>query len=307
MTPVERRRRRDDLLLERGAQRAAGDVSAIVTRTCRVLDARTSRTMSSSVDGLVQLRIDDADLERLQDRVASGGIRRVSVRHASLTCVVRTPSDESARASRARRRVSRRGRAGELRAQGGRRGSGEPRTRDEVERRRAEGRILEQLDRVAALAHEQLGCGDVDRARGLERADPVDASGRQVAERQRERSHHPQRARPRRPSPTHSRDAGVVVPSNERISIGSFGAAAPSGAPSSNAPSPRVRRPFLARPEVVDVAECRRRAWTVLPRRRARARRKGCRVSRSPSRRSGRRRRGAARRRRTRARRAPPR
>ena len=57
------------------------------------------------------------------------------------------------------------------------------------------GGSLGEVDREALLAHEQLGGGDVDRARALQRDDPVDAPGGEVAERDRERAHHPQPVR----------------------------------------------------------------------------------------------------------------
>ena len=55
---------------------------------------------------------------------------------------------------------------------------GEPRALDEVERRRPERRVVEELDREAALPHEQLRRRDVHRARGLERAHGVHPPGR---------------------------------------------------------------------------------------------------------------------------------
>ena len=60
----------------------------------------------------------------------------------------------------------------------------------EIERGGSERRILEQLDREATLAHEQLRSGDVDRACGLQGDDAVDAACSEVAERQGERAHH---------------------------------------------------------------------------------------------------------------------
>ena len=60
----------------------------------------------------------------------------------------------------------------------------------EVELRLAEGRgDVEEIDRKPNLAAEQLPGRDVDRARGLERADRVDAAGGEMAERERERAH----------------------------------------------------------------------------------------------------------------------
>src|SRR4029079_5216397 len=55
--------------------------------------------------------------------------------------------------------------------------------------------VLEEVDREAALADEQLRGGDVDRARALERADGVDPAGGGVAERERERAHDSQAVR----------------------------------------------------------------------------------------------------------------
>src|SRR5207244_13151223 len=66
----------------------------------------------------------------------------------------------------------------------------------EVERSGAE-RLLdvEQIDLEAELAAEELRRGNVHRARRLERADRVDATGGEVAERERERTHDPQPVR----------------------------------------------------------------------------------------------------------------
>src|SRR5581483_4357785 len=50
-------------------------------------------------------------------------------------------------------------------------------------------RIVEQLERETALATEELRCGDIDGASLLERADPVDTAGCEMAERERERPH----------------------------------------------------------------------------------------------------------------------
>src|SRR5207244_4052815 len=61
-----------------------------------------------------------------------------------------------------------------------------------VERRAVERRRLREVDREAALADEQLRGGYVDRAGALERTDSVDAPGREMAERTRERAHDPQ-------------------------------------------------------------------------------------------------------------------
>src|SRR5690242_9505672 len=78
--------------------------------------------------------------------------------------------------------------AGDLRAHRGRSRGDDARTLLEVEGRGTE-RLLdvEQIDRETELAAEELGCGDVDRARRLERAHGVDAAGREVAEREGER------------------------------------------------------------------------------------------------------------------------
>src|SRR6476659_10088171 len=72
-------------------------------------------------------------------------------------------------------------------------GSDDARTLFEVERSGAE-RLLdvEQVDREAQLAAEELRRGDVDRARRLERADGVDTTGGEMAERKGERAHDPQ-------------------------------------------------------------------------------------------------------------------
>src|SRR5207249_3414218 len=52
-----------------------------------------------------------------------------------------------------------------------------------------------EIDRETALADEQLRGRDVDRPRRLQRADAVDAAGREVAERERERAHDPEPVR----------------------------------------------------------------------------------------------------------------
>src|SRR5581483_3045164 len=62
----------------------------------------------------------------------------------------------------------------------------------EVERCGAERRRVRELDRVPALADEQLRGGDVDRPGGLERADRVDPAVGELAERDRERAEDPQ-------------------------------------------------------------------------------------------------------------------
>src|SRR5207237_2506137 len=58
-----------------------------------------------------------------------------------------------------------------------------------------EGRRLDELDREAALADEELRSRDVDRARRLERADAVEPAVGEVAEGERERAHDPQAIR----------------------------------------------------------------------------------------------------------------
>ena len=113
------------------------------------------------------------------------------------------------------------------------------RPRAEIERRGRERRILEQLDREPALAHEQLRGGDVHGPRRLQGDDAVDASCGEVAERECERAHHANAAARSSIGPMRSAMLGVVVPSNERISIVSFGRSAPSRTPSRNAPPPR--------------------------------------------------------------------
>ena len=125
----------------------------------------------------------------------------------------------------------------------------------EVEQRRAEGRILEELDRQAALADEELRCGDVDRPRRLEAADGVDAPGCEVAEGERERAHHAHAVG----DAAHSRRRGgdrVGRRALEREDLDPVlrardveRRAAEEGA------SAALGDPLLARPEVVDVAE----------------------------------------------------
>ena len=66
------------------------------------------------------------------------------------------------------------------------------RTSLEIERCSFEGRRLRQVDRVAALADEQLGRGDVNRTRRLQRADSVDTAVGEMAERDREGAEDPQ-------------------------------------------------------------------------------------------------------------------
>src|SRR5919201_2800368 len=61
----------------------------------------------------------------------------------------------------------------------------------DVERRALERRRLRQIDGVAALAHEQLARGDVHRAGGLQRSHAVEATCGEVAQRERERTHDP--------------------------------------------------------------------------------------------------------------------
>ena len=75
------------------------------------------------------------------------------------------------------------------------RGCDDARASDEIERGGRERRLLEQVDRVAALTHEELRRRDVDRPGRLERAHRVDPAGSEVTERQRERAHHPQALR----------------------------------------------------------------------------------------------------------------
>ena len=145
----------------------------------------------------------------------------------------------------------------------------------------AEGRILEELDREPALPHEQLGRGDVDRARRLEAADGVDAPGRKVAERQRERAHH---AEPLR-NPHHRRrqlgDRG-----GRRSLEGEDLDRAPSGQASSSGRTVEQRAraplgdPLLARRRSRGRTRTRRRPSWALARPRARARSTGSRASR---------------------------
>ena len=77
---------------------------------------------------------------------------------------------------------------GQRPAQLGRPRGDDARAADQVERRRLERRILEEVDREPALAHEELRRGDVDRAGGLQRAD---ASTRPAARWQSERASEP--------------------------------------------------------------------------------------------------------------------
>ena len=71
-------------------------------------------------------------------------------------------------------------------------GRDDPRARLEIERRRAEGRSLGQVDGESSFAHDELGRGDVDRPRPLQRHDAVDTAGRKMAERDGKRAHHAQ-------------------------------------------------------------------------------------------------------------------
>ena len=125
----------------------------------------------------------------------------------------------------------------------------------DVERRGAERRCFGKVDREAALADEQLRGGDVDERAALERADGVDAAGRQVAEREREGAHDPQPVSEADDGRGLLGDETVSVASKERISIRSFGRTPPRAAPFEERPVAALGRPFLARAEVVDVAE----------------------------------------------------
>ena len=87
----------------------------------------------------------------------------------------------------------------------------------EVEGRRPRTADPRTSDRHAALSDEELGSGDVDRPRRLERADRVDAAGREVAERQCERAHHAEALRYPRAARRRRRCRGRG-PSKERIS-----------------------------------------------------------------------------------------
>ncbi len=132
--------------------------------------------------------------------------------------------------------------------------SRDPGPRDEIERGRAEGRIVGQVDRQPALADEQLGRSDVDRARVLQRDDAVDPPCGEMAERDRQGAHHPQamgesvEARRilgdvRRRGRLEGEDLELVLRQLRQRAAVQKGAAASR------------RSPFLARPEVEDVAE----------------------------------------------------
>src|SRR4029450_7942162 len=58
--------------------------------------------------------------------------------------------------------------------------------------RRAERRILEEVDREPGLAYEELRRRDVHRACGLEGNDTVQPTRSEVAEGEGERAHHPE-------------------------------------------------------------------------------------------------------------------
>ena len=106
-----------------------------------------------------------------------------------------------------------------------------------------EGRLLEQLDRVAALAHEELRGGDVDRARRL-RASRRRRRGRPRGGRARARAS-PSRAaaRRRRASPAPSRRCTRSSSPRRRGSRSGPSAAAPRAAGRSDGRRDHARRP----------------------------------------------------------------
>ena len=104
--------------------------------------------------------------------------------------------------------------------------------------------------------HEQLRSCDVDRPCRFQRDDTVDAAGCEVAERDRERPHHPAGgARRRRTARAFSETYAVVVASKERISSSSFGRSRRWARRSRSGAAAARRRPLFAGAEVEDVAK----------------------------------------------------
>ena len=204
-----------DLLLERVAQRAAGDGERDRHRDrAVVLDEDVAHHVELGHRAL-ELGVDDV-LERLQDRVAVGlhpGERSCS-RSGSAVC----ERARRARASQPRRGASAcRDRAAPKRTADPRTARSRARTRGRAAARRRCRRTARPSGsttpstRPAARWHSDSASEPITRTRPARSSDRADASAM----------------------------TGVVVPSKDRISIVSFGRTAPSRTPSRNAPSPR--------------------------------------------------------------------
>ena len=179
-----------DLLLERGAERTAGDGERDRHRHGAAVDRDVAHHVELG-HRLAQLGI---------DHPGQGGEEGVARRFHTFRRVAeerRRARPQAAQPPAGRRRAGR--------AVPRPRGA-DPRARRQVERDRAERRVVDQLDREAALADDQLRGGEVDRARRLQADDRVGAAGGEVAVRERLRAHDAhavgQRREPRRLSST---------------------------------------------------------------------------------------------------------
>src|ERR1700746_4030638 len=160
-----------------------------------------------------------------------------------------SPSSGTSRASLGQRRC-------DLGAQLRRARGSDARTPLEVELRLAERtRVVEELEREADLAAEELRSGDVDRPRLLEGADAVDAARGEVAERECEGAHDTQ--------PVGDAGEGGGALGDERrqrrLEAEDLDALLRPHRPKGLAVEPRALaaagRPLLAGAEVVDVGE----------------------------------------------------